>query len=80
MARIGIRHKRSPIRAIICGGGGRVWHIADSMQDAAYRITDAEADAILADRAHFRDVVVWSLRAPRTSHGQYDVATNDRNN
>ena len=63
LPQIEIRHMRIPTRGIICGGGGRAWHIADSMQDAAYRITDADADDILADRAHFREVVVWSIRA-----------------
>ena len=51
-----------------------VWRLADSMQDAAYRITDADVDYILADRAHLRAIVVWSLRAPRTPNGQYDTA------
>lgn len=70
---IRILHMRIAIWGISCGGGGRISPLADSMQDAAYRITDADVDSILKGRAHFRAHAVWSMRAPRPSHGQYDL-------
>ena len=44
------------------------------MQDTAFRITDANVDWVLADRARFFAVVVWSVRGPRASHRQYETA------
>ena len=70
---------RIPICGPTCGGGGRVWHLADSMQDTAFRITESDVDWVLADRTRFFAVVVWSLREPRASHRQYEIARASEN-
>ena len=53
------------------GGGGEVWHLADSTQPHSYRITDPGVLAILTDRAHFRSRTAWEAPEYPELEAQY---------
>ena len=57
------------------GGSGSVWHVAYSLQEWAHRVTDADVDVILSDRAHCRALCVWVLLETRGANAQYGIAS-----
>ena len=53
------------------GGGGEVWHLADSAQPRSYRIADPDVLAILTDRAHFRAIAAREAPKAPDAEVQY---------